>query len=107
MSCDSIQSFGHPEWLNISIIDAIGHCRRIRKNVTDREKRTENRQRIENRETNYRGHLNRRWITGLSGPIKEEKNYFTNDLSQSLNQGLETKNTEDLDNELLRKAEVS
>ena len=43
------------------IIGAMGYDSRIRKNVTGREKRTEQRQRIENRQrtdrkTNYRGH---------------------------------------------------
>ena len=37
------------------------YCSRIRKNVTDRQ--------TENRQTNYRGHSNPRWIAGLSGPI--------------------------------------
>ena len=51
MSGDSIQSFGHLECLNPSIIDAMGHCSRNRKNVTNREKRKENREwRRENRE---------------------------------------------------------
>ena len=44
MSGTSMRSFGHLECLNPSIIDAMGHCSRIRKNVTDREQRTENSQ---------------------------------------------------------------
>ena len=38
---NSIQSFGPLECLNPSIIDAMGHCSRIRKNVTDGEQRTD------------------------------------------------------------------
>ena len=46
----SIWSFGHLECQNPSIIDVMGHCSRIRKNVTDREQT--------DREINYRGHSN-------------------------------------------------
>ena len=48
---NSIWSFGHLEYINPSIIAEMGHCSRIRKNVTDREWRIENRQIIENRQT--------------------------------------------------------
>ena len=41
MSGNSIQLFGHLECLNPSIIDAMGHCSRIRKNVTEK-RQTEN-----------------------------------------------------------------
>ena len=41
---------------------------RIGKNVTENRQRT-HREQTENRETNYRGHSNPRWIVGLSGPI--------------------------------------
>ena len=44
MSDNSMWSFGHLEYLNMSIINAMGHCSRIRKSVT------ENREQIENRE---------------------------------------------------------
>ena len=47
MSGNSMQSFGHLECLNLSIIDAMGHCSRIRKNVTDREKITDREKRTE------------------------------------------------------------
>ena len=40
---------------------------RIRKFITHREQ-TENREQTD-REFNYRGHSNPRWIVGLSGPI--------------------------------------
>ena len=48
----------------------ISYCSRIRKNITYRIRKnvTENRQRTENRESNYRGHSNRQWIIGLKGP---------------------------------------
>ena len=39
-----MQSFGHLECLNLSIIDAMGHCSRIRKNVTEKREQTENRE---------------------------------------------------------------
>ena len=65
---DSIGSFGHLERLNPSIIDAMGHCSRIRKNVIENREQTD-REQTEKRETNYRGHSNRLWIAGLSGPI--------------------------------------
>ena len=39
----SIQSFEHLEHLNLSIIDAIGYCSKIRKNVTDGELITQKR----------------------------------------------------------------
>ena len=43
MSGRSILSFGHPECLNLSIIDAMGYCSRIGKNVTDRQSDREQR----------------------------------------------------------------
>ena len=46
----SIWLFGHPEYQNLSIIDAMGNCIRIRKNVTDREQ-TENGEQRTDRET--------------------------------------------------------
>ena len=46
MPGDSIRSFGHLECLNLSIIDAMGHCSRIRKNVTENREQTD-RQRTE------------------------------------------------------------
>ena len=58
-----MQSFGHLECLNPSIIDVMGYCSRIRKKVTENRE-----QRTENRETNYRGHSNCQWIIGLRGP---------------------------------------
>ena len=61
MSRDSIWLFGHVECLNPSINDEMGHCSRIRKNVTDREQT--------DGESSYRGHSNCRWIVRLSGPI--------------------------------------
>ena len=39
-----MQSFGHLECLNPSIIDAMGHCSRIRKNVTENKEQRENRE---------------------------------------------------------------
>ena len=48
MSGESIQSFGHLERLNPSIIDAMGHCSMIRKNIMEnREQRAENREQTE------------------------------------------------------------
>ena len=42
----------------------------LEKSMIENREQTENReQRTENRETNYKGHSNRRWIVGLSGPI--------------------------------------
>ena len=55
MSGYSIWLFGHLECLNLSIIDAMGHYSRIRKNVTENRQRTY-REQTDNRETNYRGH---------------------------------------------------
>ena len=40
----SIWLFGHPQHQNTSIIDAMGYCSRIKKDVT------ENREQVENRE---------------------------------------------------------
>ena len=67
---DSIGSFGHLERLNPSIIDAMGHCSRIRKNVIENREQTD-REQTEKRETNYRGHFNHLWISGLSGSISD------------------------------------
>ena len=39
----------------------------IRKNVTEKGEQTD--RQTDNRESNYRGQSNRRWIVGLSGPI--------------------------------------
>ena len=46
---NSFTTYGHLEHLNPSIIVAMGYCSRIRKNVTEKQK-------IENRKTNHRGH---------------------------------------------------
>ena len=46
----------------------ISHCSRIRKNVTENTP-TQNPQ--TDRESNYRGYFNRRWIDGLSGPTEK------------------------------------
>ena len=48
MSGNSMRSIGHLECLNPSIIDAMGHCSKIRKNVMEnREQRTDREQRTE------------------------------------------------------------
>ena len=77
---DSIRSFEHFEYLNLSIIDAMGHCSRIRKNVKYRiRKNVENREQRTDREQKIQ--LQRPllylWIVGVSGPIvtNQLKNY--------------------------------
>ena len=42
------------------------YCSRIRKNVSENREQID--RQTENRESNYRGHSNRRWIVGLRGP---------------------------------------
>ena len=41
LSGDLIRSFGHLECLNPSIIDAMGHCSRVRKNVKESREQTD------------------------------------------------------------------
>jgi len=43
------------------------YCSRIRKNVTENGEQMDRQK--DNRESNYRGQSNHRWIVGLSGPI--------------------------------------